>query len=217
MSPVVVGILGFVILFTLLAFRVPIGVGMAVVGFGGAWYLVSYTAAFTKLAIVPFLIVSNYELAVLPLFLLMAHIVFSTGMGTDMFNLANRWLGHQPGGVAMASVAGCAGFAAVSASSIATAATMGLVALPEMRRLKYDPALATGCIAAGGSIGVLIPPSGVMILYGILTETSIGRLFIGGIIPGVLEAVFYMVTIYILCIWKPHLVHERLAQVSEKR
>jgi C4-dicarboxylate transporter DctM subunit len=205
MSPVIVGIIAFVILLTLLAFRTHIGIGMALIGFLGMWYLLSYKAGFVKLAIVPFETAYSYELAVLPLFLLMAHIVFSTGMGTDMFNLAAKWLGHQPGGVCMATVAGCAGFAAVSASSIATAATMGLVALPEMRRLKYDPALATGSIAAGGTIGVLIPPSGVMIIYGILTETSIGRLFIGGIIPGILEAVFYMVTIYILCTWRPHL------------
>lgn len=205
MSPVMVGLIAFVVLFILLALRMPIGAGMALIGFAGLWYLVSSSAAFAKLAIVPFQTVSNYELAVLPLFLLMAHVVFSTGMGRDMFNLAAKWLGHQPGGVAMAAVAGCAGFAAVSASSIATAATMGLVAIPEMKRLNYNPALSAGSIAAGGSIGVLIPPSGVMIIYGVLTETSIGKLFIGGIIPGILEAVFYMITIYILCTWKPNL------------
>lgn len=205
MDPVAIGLIGFVILFSLLAFGMPIGAAMGLVGFAGIWILISDVAAFTKLAIVPFQVVTDYSLAVLPLFVFMAHVVFVTGMGRDLFNLASKWLGHQPGGVAQAAVAGCAGFAAVSASSIATAATMGLVAIPEMKRLKYDPALATGAVAAGGSMGVLIPPSGALIIYGILTETSIGKLFAAGLIPGILEAVFYMVTIYILCKWRPSL------------
>ncbi|UCG65208.1 MAG: TRAP transporter large permease [Deltaproteobacteria bacterium] len=205
MSLVTVGLIGFVILFALLALGLPIGVGMGVVGVGGMWYVVSGNAAYAKLAIPPFETVANYELAVVPLFLLMAHVVFTSGMGKDLYSLAAKWLGHKPGGVAMASVAGCAGFAAVSASSMATAATMGLVALPEMKRLKYDQALATGCVAAGGSIGILIPPSALLIIYGILTESSIGKLFIAGIVPGVLEAVFYIVTIYMLCTIKPSL------------
>jgi C4-dicarboxylate transporter DctM subunit len=205
MSVVTVGIIGLIILFTLLALGMPIGVAMGTVGILGMWYVVSGSAAYAKLAIPPFQTVASYELAVVPLFLLMAHIVFNTGMGEDLYRLAAKWLGHLPGGVAIASVAGCAGFAAVSASSMATAATMGLVALPEMKKLKYDPALATGCVAAGGSIGILIPPSTLLIIYGIITETSIGKLFIAGIIPGILEALFYIATIFILCTWKPRL------------
>jgi C4-dicarboxylate transporter DctM subunit len=205
MDPVVVGLIAFAVLFSLVALGMPIGAAMGLVGFAGLWYLVSQVAAFTKLAIVPFQVATDYSLAVLPLFLLMAHVVFVSGMGHDIFNLAAKWLGHLPGGIAQAAVAGCAGFAAVSASSIATAATMGLVAIPEMKRLHYDPALATGSVAAGGSIGVLIPPSGALIIYGILTETSIGKLFAAGIIPGILEAVFYMAVIYILCTWRPSL------------
>lgn len=205
MSLVAVGIIGLIILFTLLALGMPIGVAMGTVGVLGMWYVVSGSAAYAKLAIPPFQTVASYELTVVPLFLLMAHIVFNTGMGEDLYRLAARWLGHLPGGIAIASVAGCAGFAAVSASSMATAATMGLVALPEMKKMKYDPALATGCVAAGGSIGILIPPSTLLIIYGILTETSIGKLFIAGLIPGILEALFYIVTIYILCTWKPSL------------
>lgn len=205
MTPVTIGLIGFVVLFSLLALGMPIGAAMALVGFAGVWFITSGVAAFTKLAIVPFQLATSYTFAMLPLFLLMAHVVFVTGMGRDLFNLAAKWLGHQRGGVAMAAVAGCAGFAAVSASSIATAATMGLVAIPEMKRLKYDPALATGAVAAGGSMGVLIPPSGALIIYGILTETSIGKLFAAGLIPGILEAIFYMVTIYILCAWRPSL------------
>jgi tripartite ATP-independent transporter DctM subunit len=205
MSPVLIGIIGFIVLFTLLAFGVPIGAGMALVGFVGLWFLISDVAAFTKLAIVPFQTVTDYSLAVLPLFILMAQVVFVSGMGRDLFNLASKWLGHKKGGVAMAAVAGSAVFAAVSASSIATATTMGLVSIPEMQRLKYDPALATGAVAAGGTMGVLIPPSGALIIYGILTETSIGKLFAAGIIPGILEALFYIGVISILCWWKPEL------------
>jgi len=205
MSPILVGILGFVVLFSLLAIGLPIGAGMALVGFAGLWYLISDVAAFTKLAVVPFQTVTDYSLAVLPLFILMAQVVFVSGMGRDLFNLASKWLGHKRGGVAMAAVAGSGIFAAVSASSIATATTMGLVSIPEMKRLKYDPALATGAVAAGGTMGVLIPPSGALIIYGILTETSIGKLFAAGIIPGILEALFYIGVISILCWWRPKL------------
>jgi tripartite ATP-independent transporter DctM subunit len=205
MSPVLVGIFGFIVLFSLLALGLPIGAGMALVGFAGTWFLISDVAAFTKLAVVPFQTVTDYSLAVLPLFILMAQVVFVSGMGRDLFNLASKWLGHKRGGVAMAAVAGSGVFAAVSASSIATATTMGLVSIPEMRRLKYDPALATGAVAAGGTMGVLIPPSGALIIYGILTETSIGKLFAAGIIPGILEALFYIGVIVILCWWKPQL------------
>jgi tripartite ATP-independent transporter DctM subunit len=205
MSQIIIGIIGFVALFSLLALGVPIGAGMALVGFVGLWFLISDAAAFTKLAIVPFQTVTDYSLAVLPLFILMAQVVFVSGMGRDLFNLASKWLGHKRGGVAMAAVAGSGIFAAVSASSIATATTMGLVSIPEMKRLKYDPALATGAVAAGGTMGVLIPPSGALIIYGILTESSIGRLFAAGIIPGILEGLFYIAVIYFLCLWKPEL------------
>ena len=205
MSPIVVGVIGFVILFSLLAFGLPIGVGMALVGFGGLWYLISQGAAIVKLGIIPFEVMTNWGLATLPLFLLMAHIVFAAGFSRDLYNVAAKWLGHQRGGIAMATVGGCAGFAAVSASSLATAVTMGLVALPEMKRYNYDPALSTGCIAAGGTMGQMIPPSAGLITYGIITGTSIGRLFAGGLIPGIIEAVFYIITIYILCRRKPSL------------
>ncbi|MBN1848084.1 MAG: TRAP transporter large permease [Deltaproteobacteria bacterium] len=203
MSGITLGILGFIILFALLAVGVPIGGGMALMGFLGLWLLISDVAAFTKLALVPFQTATEYSLAVIPLFILMAQVVFVSGMGRDLFTLASKWLGHKRGGVAMAAVAGSAVFAALSASSIATATTIGLVAIPEMKRLKYDPALATGSVAAGGTMGVLIPPSGALIIYGILTETSIGKLFAAGIIPGILEAIFYIIVIGILCYWKP--------------
>lgn len=205
MSPVIVGVIGLVALFTLLALGLPIGVGMALVGFGGLWYLISQGAAIVKLGIIPFEVMTNWGLATLPLFLLMAHVVFAAGFSRDLYNVAAKWLGRQRGGIAMATVGGSAVFAAISASSLATAVTMGLVALPEMKRYNYDPALSTGCIAAGGTMGQMIPPSAGLITYGIITGTSIGRLFAGGLIPGIIEAVFYIITIYILCRWKPSL------------
>jgi len=205
MSPVTTGIVGFVLLFTLLALRTPLGVSMFLVGFSGLWYLISQSAAVVKIGLIPFETMASFELAVLPLFLLMAQVIFAAGLSRDMYDVAAKWLGHQRGGVAIATVGGCAGFAAVSASSLATAVTMGLVAIPEMKRLNYDPALSTGCVAAGGTIGQLIPPSAGLITYGIITQTSIGKLFLGGMVPGILEALFYMGTIYILCTWKPNL------------
>jgi len=205
MTPVIVGIIGLVALFALLALGLPIGVGMALVGFGGLWYLISQGAAIVKLGIIPFEVMANWGLATLPLFLFMAHIVFACGFSRDLYGVAAKWLGHQRGGIAMATVGGSAVFAAISASSLATAVTMGLVALPEMKRYNYDPALSTGCIAAGGTMGQMIPPSAGLITYGIITGTSIGRLFAGGLIPGIIEALFYAITIYVLCRWKPSL------------
>ena len=183
MSPVTTGIVGFVLLFTLLALRTPLGVSMFLVGFSGLWYLISQSAAVVKIGLIPFETMASFELAVLPLFLLMAQVIFAAGLSRDMYDVAAKWLGHQRGGVAIATVGGCAGFAAVSASSLATAVTMGLVAIPEMKRLNYDPALSTGCVAAGGTIGQLIPPSAGLITYGIITQTSIGKLFLGGMVP----------------------------------
>ncbi|MFP3974694.1 MAG: TRAP transporter large permease [Chloroflexota bacterium] len=205
MDPITVGIIGFVLLFALLAFGLPIGVGMALIGFGGLWYLISQNAAIAKMGLMPFDTVANWDLATLPLFLFMAHIIFASGLSRDLYDVAAKWIGHKRGGLGMATVGGSAVFSAVSASSLATAVTMGLVALPEMKRYNYHPQLATGCVAAGGTIGQLIPPSAGLITYGIITQTSIGRLFIGGLIPGILEALFYMAAIYILCTWRPRL------------
>ena len=205
LDPITIGIIGFILLFILLAIRLPLGISMFLIGFAGLWIILQIgTAAVAKIGLIPFETIASWDLAVLPLFLFMAHIIFSAGLSKDLYNVAAKWMGHQRGGVAIATVGGCAGFAAISASSLATAVTMGLVAIPEMKRLKYDPALATGCVAAGGTIGQLIPPSAGLITYGIITQTSIGKLFAGGMIPGILEALFYMATIYILCTWRPH-------------
>jgi len=205
MSPVLLGIFGFILLFLCLAAGIEIAFGLGLVGFIGFWMIVSGPAALIKLATVPFHVASTVDLATLPLFFLMAHVTFASGLSKDLFNVASKWLGRLPGGMAIASIGGCAGFAAVSASSLATATTMGLVALPEMKKYHYSPALATGAVAAGGTMGALIPPSGMLIIYGILTEESISKLFIGGIIPGMLQAIFYIIAIYILCTLKPSL------------
>jgi C4-dicarboxylate transporter, DctM subunit len=203
MSLVAVGFIGLGILFILIFSGIPIGASMALIGFAGSWYLVSQKAALSALATIPFATVSNYSLAVLPLFLFMASIVFVSGLSKNLYNLASKWMGHIPGGLAISTIFACAGFAAVSSSSPATAATLGRVSLDEMKKYKYSSALATGSVAAGGTLGILIPPSGVLIIYGVMTETSIGKLFAAGIIPGMIQVILYMIVIYILCRLKP--------------
>jgi len=204
MSPLIVGIIGFVVLvFLLLVLGTPVGVAMGVLGIVGFGYLVGWEQALNILRTVPFLSISDYGLSVIPLFLLMGAFCFYAGISRDLYYTVYRWLGHFRGGLAMATVGACAGFAAISGTSMATAATMGTVALPEMKRYNYDDALAVGCVAAGGTMGILIPPSVTMIVYAIITEQSVGKLFLAGIIPGILEAVFYIVTIAILCKRRP--------------
>ncbi|OGP64706.1 MAG: C4-dicarboxylate ABC transporter permease [Deltaproteobacteria bacterium RBG_13_53_10] len=203
MDPLSAGIVGIAALIVILFSGMPIGIVMGLVGFLGMAYIGGTGAAFTSMGSSPYTTASSYGLSVVPLFVLMGSFCFFSGLSRDLYNTAYKWLGHFPGGLAMATVGGCAGFAAVSGSSVATTATMGMVALPEMRRYKYDQLLATGCIAAGGSIGILIPPSIILVIYGILTEQSIGKLFLAGFMPGILEAIFYMITIYILCTMNP--------------
>jgi C4-dicarboxylate transporter DctM subunit len=199
------GILGVIALLTLLMLGVPIGIAMGVVGLVGLTLLIGFEPALIKSGVVLFETVLKYELGVLPLFLLMAHFCFAAGASRDFFDAAARWIGHRRGGLALASVAGCAGFGTISGSSLATAATIGLVGLPEMRRRGYSDALATGSIAAGGTLGALIPPSGALIVFGIVAEQSIGTLFTAAIIPGITQALFYMITVVLLCRWRPSL------------
>ncbi|HKU42921.1 MAG TPA: TRAP transporter large permease subunit, partial [Polyangiales bacterium] len=205
MTHEVIGILGLLGLLVLLGVGVPIAVAMGLAGLLGLAVLLSPEAALIKAGVVAFHSVSNYELGVLPLFVLMAHVCFASGATQKFFDAAAKMIGHRPGGLALASIAGCAGFGAISGSSLATAATVGLVALPEMRKQQYSPALATGCLAAGGTLGVLIPPSGALIVFGIIAEQSIGRLFAAAVIPGLSQALFYMAAIYALCKLRPQL------------
>lgn len=198
MTPVEVGIIGIIILIILLFSGIPIGVGMGLIGFLGFAYLSGFQSALGVLKTVPYSTFSQYDLSVIPLFILMGAFAFNSGLSEDLYRTVYKWLGHLRGGLAMATVGACACFAAICGSSLATAATLGAVALPEMKKYNYDPALATGSIAAGGTIGILIPPSVILVIYGIITELSIGKLFLAGFIPGILEAVFYMITISIL-------------------
>ena len=196
---VAIGFAGLAILFAFISFGMPIGFAMGLVGFTGFALLISFDAAIVRIGVTAYDLATNQAIGTIPLFLLMAHLLFASGIGRDLFDFASKWLGRRRGGLAMATVGASAGFAAVSASSLATTATMGLVALPEMRKHNYDISLASGSVVAGGTIGSLIPPSGMFIIYGILTETSIGKLFAAGIIPGVLLALFYIIAIAIWC------------------
>ena len=205
MTPELVGIVGILVLLAALAGGVPIGIALALVGMSGISVLIGPEPAVIKAGVVAFETISKYELGVLPLFLLMAHICFAAGASRDFFSAAAAFLGHRRGGLALASIGGCAGFGAISGSSLATVATVTSVALPEMRRAGYDPGLATGALAAGGTLGSLVPPSGALIVFGIIAEQSIGKLFAAAIIPGVTQAIFYMATIAILCAINPAL------------
>jgi tripartite ATP-independent transporter DctM subunit len=205
MDPTLAGILGFVALFALLAARMPIGLAMLVTGAGGIAILNSATAAMNVMGSFPFTYSAVYSLSVIPLFILMGNFAGVSGMGTDLFRAAYVWMGHRRGGLAAATILACAGFASLSGSSVASAATMGKVALPEMRRYRYDPGLATGTIAAGGTLGILIPPSTVLIVYGLLTEQSVGQLFLAGFLPGLLLTLLFVITIFLVSRLNPGL------------
>jgi C4-dicarboxylate transporter DctM subunit len=201
MSPEWIGLIGVLLLVVLLFMRVWVGTVMAVVGFLGFAYITSFHSALQIIGAVPFSTIANETVASVPLFILMGVVVSNTGVAGDLYHTAYKWFGQFRGGLAMSTVMACGGFAAISGSSQATVATMGKVALPEMEKYGYDSRMATGAVAAGGTIGILIPPSMGFILYGILTEESIGKLFMAGIIPGLLEVLFYIGVVYILC-WR---------------
>jgi len=203
MSETTVGLLGILALLVLIFLRMSIGLAMAMVGFAGFAVLVGTAGALSNLSAVPYYYVTDYTFVVIPLFLLMGNFAANTGISRDLYTAAHTWIGRLRGGLAMATVAACASFAAICGSSTATGAAMGKVALPEMQRFNYDLRMATGAIAAGGTMGILIPPSLGFILYAMLTEESIGQLFMAGIFPGILQAIFYVITIYVLCLRNP--------------
>jgi C4-dicarboxylate transporter, DctM subunit len=188
----------FPVLILLIFLRIPIGLAMLVCGMAGTWIILGNpNAILSRLKVETYSTFSNYSLSIIPLFLLMGQFATLGGMSQSLFKAAATWLGHRKGGVAMSAIGACAGFGAICGSSIATAATMGQVALPELRRYGYSGALATGTLAAGGTLGVLIPPSIVLVLYAILTEQNIAKLFVAAFIPGIIAAIGYMVTIAI--------------------
>ena len=191
-------IIGFVCLFGLMLLRVPVGIAMGVVGVSGFAALKGWGPGFNLLINSPLRTVTDYSLSVVPLFVLMGVFASASGMSRELFRVTRAWFGHRQGGLAIASILACGGFAAINGSSIATAATMTKVALPEMRKAGYEPATAAGAIAAGGTLGIIIPPSVAMLIYAILTEQDVARLFIAGILPGLLAIGLYIGTIQIL-------------------
>ena len=197
MSPVTLGVIGIAAVLLLMALRMQIGFAMALIGFLGFAVLNSFPSAFSVLGHEPFKTAGSYGLSVIPLFMLMGQFAFLSRMGAEAYRTLYYWIGFLPGGLAMATIGACSFFAAISGSSLATAATMGMVALPEMKKFKYSDGLATGCLAAGGTLGILIPPSTVLMIYGILTQQSIAELFIAGFIPGIILSLLFILTIYI--------------------
>jgi len=209
-APVTVGILGLLVMLVLMFAGLPIAYAMAITGLIGVHYLSSWPAALSVSGLIPYLTTAKYLFIVIPLFVLMGSLcATSKGISTNLFNTVDKWMGQLPGGLGMATVGGCAAFGAVCGDTLATVATMGKVALPEMKKHKYDGALRTGCVAAGGTLGIMIPPSTVFIFYAIIAEQSIGELFIAGILPGILTASLMMVAIYIQAKRNPALAARR--------
>jgi tripartite ATP-independent transporter DctM subunit len=205
MSSELTGLFGILLLFVFLAFRMHIGLAMALIGFGGVSLIVNLKAGLNLLGMVPWTEGSSYSLSVIPLFILMGQFAFVSGISQDIYEAVNDWMGHLRGGLAMATIVACSMFAAVCGSSLATGATMAKVAIPEMQKYGYDPRLATGSVAAGGTLGILIPPSIGFIIYGILTEESIGKLFMAGILPGILLSFLFLLAIIIQCRFNPNI------------
>jgi C4-dicarboxylate transporter DctM subunit len=203
MSTDAVAVLGFLALFALMLLRVPVGMAMGLVGVSGFGYLVGGTPALKLVGQTSMRTVTDYTFGVIPMFLLMGTFVSNSGMSRELFRAANGFVGHLRGGLGIATVAACAGFAAICGSSVATAATFSAVAYPEMRRFGYPQSFATGVIAAGGTLGAMLPPSTVLAVYGIITEQDIGKLFIAGIIPGLLAMTMYMATIALIGYFRP--------------
>lgn len=196
MTGLELAIAAFALMLLAIFLRVPIAAAMAITGFVGTWIVLgSPNAPLAQLKTLTYDTFSSYSLSIVPLFLLMGQFATKSGMSSALFEAASDWIGHRRGGIAMAAVGACAGFGAVCGSSLATASTMGQVALPEMRKRGYSDALSTGVLAAGGTLGILIPPSVILVIYAILTEQNIVKMFIGALVPGILAAIGYMITV----------------------
>ena len=205
MEPVTIGALAIAAMFAMLLAGVPIGFAMALAGVGGGAFIIGIEPMLALLGRTAFETAMTYDLSIIPLFVLMGYFAAATGLSQELYRACNVWLGHRRGGLALATIGGCGAFAAICGSSLATAATMTQIAMPEMRRYGYDDRLATGAIAAGGTIGILIPPSVILALYGILTESNIGDLFLAGVLPGLLTVLVFMATISVLTRIRPEL------------
>ena len=204
MNTIELALWSFPVLLLLIFIRIPIGLSMLLCGFGGAWLVYgNFAPILSQLKQVTYSTFSSYSLSVIPLFLLMGQFAALGGLSQALFKAAEAWIGHRKGGVAMAAVGACAGFGAICGSSLATAATMGQVALPELKRAGYAGGISTACLAAGGTLGILIPPSVVLVIYAILTEQNIAKLFLAAFIPGILAAIGYMAVIAIYARLRP--------------
>lgn len=201
-----VAVAGFFALFALMLLRVPVGMAMGLVGVTGFGVIAGFGPALKLIGQTSMRTVTDYTFGVIPMFLLMGAFVSNSGMSRELFRAANTFIGHLKGGLGLATILACGGFAAISGSSVATAATFSTVAYPEMRRLKYPESFAAGTIAAGGTLGAMFPPSTVLVVYGIITEQDISKLFMAGLIPGIIAILMYMTTIVIIGLVRPNLL-----------
>lgn len=197
MSPELIGSLGIILLLVLMLIKVPVGISLFLIGFLGVSLLTDWSVGLAQLGTAAFGTANNYSLSVIPLFILMGMFMSNTGLGKDLFNAVDKWIGHFRGGLAIATIGASSIFAAISGSTNATTATLARIAIPEMDKYNYKPSLSSASVAAGGTLGILIPPSVILILYGALTQVPIGPLLIGGLIPGILLALVFMLTINI--------------------
>ena len=205
MSPLLVGLIGTVALLVIVALRAPLGLGLLATGFAGLWYLHGWDTAVYVSSTAPVTALSSHTLSVLPLFILMGALAVRGGLAEALYKAAYGFVGKRPGGLAIASIGACGGFGAICGSSLATVTTMGRIAVPEMLRYGYDKRLATGAVAAGGTLGILIPPSLPMIIYATVTETSVGRLFAAGMIPGMIAVLGYMAAVWVWARFEPNI------------
>jgi tripartite ATP-independent transporter DctM subunit len=197
MAPELIGIIGVFVLLFFFLLKMQVGLSMLIVGFIGYSILTSQSASLAVIGTVPYSTASMYSLSVIPLFIVMGMFLSYGGLGRDVYKAVDVWMRHLRGGMAIATIGACAAFSAVCGSATATAATIGTIALPEMKRYRYDDGLATAVVAAGGTLGILIPPSTILILYGLLTQLPIGKLLMAGLLPGLLQTLLFMLTVYI--------------------
>ncbi len=212
-----VAVIGFIALFSMMLLRVPVGMAMGLVGVTGFGYLVGFAPAMKLVGQTTMRTVTDYTFGVIPMFLLMGAFVQVSGISRELFRAANTYVGHWRGGLGIATIGACGAFAAISGSSVATAATFSAVAYPEMRRFNYPQSFATGVIAVGGTLGAMLPPSTVLVVYGIITEQDIGKLFIAGIVPGLLAILLHMTTIFIIGRVRPNFLPQGPASTWRAR
>jgi len=205
MSNLAIGFSGFAAIIVLIGLRLPVGLALLLVAFFGLTLITNMDIALSLLRILPFEFVANWDLSAIPMFLLMGAIAHRSGMTASLFDVARLWFSRLPGGLAVATNLACAGFSSASGSSLATTMAIGRITIPEMQKYKYDPGLAAGIVACGGTLGVLIPPSIILVIYGIFAEVSVAKLFMAGVIPGLLTAAVYTAQIVIRCKLNPSL------------